>query len=62
MDKPTYTLVLLVGLVFGFTAGFILGEYDTVRKSDLERNGYFVVRHEETHGEFRTNWVEVIRK
>lgn len=55
-------MIILVGVVLGLSLGFVLGAYDTVCKSDLERNGYFVVHHEEVHGEFRTNWVEVIRK
>ena len=62
MDDLAFTLVMTAVTAAGMAFGYILGAADTVCKSELERNGYFVVHHEETHGEFRTNWVEVIRK
>lgn len=62
MNDLMFVMLGLAWIVTGLTVGYILGASDTVSKSELRRNGYFVVRHEETHGEFHTNWVEVIHK
>lgn len=63
MSDQTFALMMtLIGFAGGLSLGYAFGTADTVCKSELEQNGYFVVRHEETHGEFHTNWVEVIRK
>ena len=65
MDDATITLMgltALLGLVFGTIFGLILGMSGTVNESELTQNGYSIVRHMESHGEFHTNWIEVIRK
>ena len=55
-------LMALLCFILGLFVGFAASEAETVTMSDLRRNGYEVVRHEERHGGFRTNWVEVVRR
>lgn len=59
MDSP----VFFFGALFGaFMAVLIACASDAfVNRRTLERNGYRIVEYSETHGEFHTNWVEVVR-
>ena len=56
--------LIVVALFFtfcylSFIAGCVCGRSDI---DELEANGYKLVRHEVRHGDFHTNWVEVVRK
>lgn len=48
-------VVGIISFIGGCTAG---GE----SMAELKRNGYEVVKHEVRHGNFSTNWVEVVKK
>lgn len=43
-------------------AGYQMCKSGSVDIDELRFNGYEVVRHSETRGDFHTNWVEVVRK
>lgn len=32
-----------------------------INLKELRESGYDIVRHSETHGEFQTNWLEVVQ-
>ena len=34
---------------------------DSLSLDELRQSGYEVIRHSETHGDFTTNWVEIVR-
>ena len=34
---------------------------DSLSLDELRQSGYEVIRHSETHGDFSTNWVEIVR-
>ena len=34
---------------------------DSLSLDELSQSGYAVIRHSETHGDFSTNWVEIVR-
>lgn len=59
MDGVSFFVGCLCGAI---TAVLIACVSDTfVNRNTLERNGYCVIKHHETHGAFHTNWVEIVR-
>ena len=34
---------------------------DSLSLDELRQSGYEVIRHSETHSDFSTNWVEIVR-
>ena len=54
-----YFLPFIVILFVVFWFGYYTGICDI---RELEDAGYEIVKHEVRHGEFKTNWVEVVKK
>ena len=54
-----WLFVVVIVTIIAFIGGCIAGGESM---SELKRNGYEVVKHEVRHGNFRTNWVEVVKK
>ena len=50
----------MVGLVIALLAP-VPEKPDSLSIDDLRKSGYEVIRHSETHGDFSTNWVEIVR-
>ena len=50
----------MVGLVPALLAP-VPEKPDSLSIDDLRKSGYAVIRHSETHGDFSTNWVEIVR-
>ena len=50
----------VVGLVLAILA-LVPKKPDSLSLGELRQNGYEVIRHSETHGDFSTNWVEIVR-
>ena len=50
----------MVGLVPALLAPVPEKPY-SLSLDELRQSGYEVIRHSETHGDFSTNWVEIVR-
>ena len=50
----------MVGLVIALLAP-TPEKPDLLSLDELRQSGYEVIRHSETHGDFTTNWVEIVR-
>ena len=50
----------MVGLVPALLAP-VPEKPDSLSLDELRHSGYEVIRHSETHGDFSTNWVEIVR-
>ena len=50
----------MVGLVIAILAP-APEKPDSLSIDELRKSGYAVIRHSETHGDFGTNWVEIVR-
>lgn len=63
MNRMEGTIAALGVTVFlcyvSFIAGCFCGRLDL---DEMEKNGYRIVKHEIRHGNYHTNWVEVVRK
>lgn len=59
MDSFAFFVGVFFGVLMAVLVACVSGTF--VNRNTLERNGYRVIEHSETHGESRTNWVEVVR-
>ena len=50
----------MVGLVLALLAP-VPEKPDSLSLDELRQSGYEAIRHSETHGDFITNWVEIVR-
>ena len=59
--------VAFIGLLVALWASMLVVTWyqickvDSVGIDELRDSGYEVVRHSETHGDFSTTWVEIVR-
>ena len=50
----------MVGLVLALLAP-VPEKPDSLSLDELRQSGYAAIRHSETHGDFSTNWIEIVR-